>query len=121
MSDTFVSIDAMINDIAVETVKILNATTSSYNPVSRRRILAIFIKNVIQITVLDALQEKPSGKPSKEEHYAFTSKNFQFIKGDIQNMVAEGFNKALNKFSGKDPDYYCQIKPFPEPKNKLVC
>lgn len=117
-----ISFDDWIKDLAKENIKLIKLYSKIKDPAKVRKILTIFMKKYVEIVVLDALQETPSGITfTKQELYNFTSKNFASVKYELQNDIAEGFSKALSKYSGMHVDYYCQLIPTPEPINKEMC
>lgn len=80
--------------------------------------LAIFVGSL----VLKSLVMTPNTILAKKELIDFTEKNFKNMKVNIQNAVALAFKSAVEDYSGKDDaDYYCQIKPMPQPTNKTPC
>jgi hypothetical protein len=46
---------------------------------------------------------------------------FAGVKQDIQDAVSVGVQTAVNKYAGLDIEYYCQVKPVPEPINTKPC
>jgi hypothetical protein len=57
----------------------------------------------------------------KEEQYEFTKAAFSKYKSGVQEAVALAFQGAMTQWSGKSVEYYCQVKPVPEPTNKYEC
>jgi len=66
------------------------------------------------------LNERDKSLKTKEEMLNFAMKNFAALKVSIQESVAAGFQGAVSTFSGQQVDYYCQVKPIPEPINKRM-
>lgn len=58
---------------------------------------------------------------TEEEKLDMATKRFQIAKEEVQNAVAEGFRGAMYSFSGRDAEYYCQVKLMPPVANKEPC
>jgi len=83
-----------------------------------------FVDNFIAALVYRYLTERPPGatpKTTNKEALEHVKKNFVTIKVEMQDAVAMAFQKAMSAFSGKDMEYYCEIKPMPEAINKHPC
>ena len=66
-------------------------------------------------------RQHPDNTKVKKELYNFVSTNYSDIKLKVENAVAAGFTGALSSYSGKQVEYYCQVKVVPEPANTLAC
>lgn len=80
-----------------------------------------FIARFVGVLTHEALRAKPKGKLNKEEQYKFVEGNFMKVKASLQECVAAGVQGAVSTFSGRKVEYYCVIKPVPEPVNKQLC
>ncbi len=107
--------------IASENYKLLINYSKTKTQDLSVKLLTSFIKSYIHLVVLEVFIQKPGMKLSKQEHFNYTSANFNQIKLLIQSAVAEGFNQAVLDFTSQNMDYYCIIKPMPEPINKEMC
>jgi hypothetical protein len=88
---------------------------------SSKKLSSMFIRYFVSKMVLDSLTEYKKKKLDGKEAYDFTKKNFSEMKDELQLEIAKGFEIGFLKYSGKDIEYYCQVKPVPEPINKEVC
>lgn len=79
-----------------------------------------FIEYMVQESVYDSLTNISNKYiPSNEEAYNLTRDSFSSLKEGLQNSIAIGFEKAVEKYSGKPLNYYCIIRPIPEAINNL--
>lgn len=78
-----------------------------------------FIARFIGAYVYQALMQKPEKACGKEELLKFTKENFKASKQAVQDAVSAAFSGAMSAFSGKDIEYYCQVKVVPEVKGKI--
>lgn len=79
-----------------------------------------FLYNFIGNLAMQTLEEGPPKKdPSKKEELDFVLGSFSSLKDQIQSSVGQAFGDAMSDFTGQDVEYYCQIKPIPEPTNRM--
>lgn len=84
------------------------------NKEAAKYIQAMFVSRFVQMVVASALEENKH--VSDKELLKVMSET----KMALQNAVAAGFQNAMTEFSGRQVEYYCQIKVVPEPvSNKL--
>lgn len=98
-----------------EMCKLLKAHAPDKFGVMMSAFLATFVGNM----VYKKLQEKPETAMSKEDLFKFTKDNFIGVRMQVQEAVAAGVSGAMTTYSGKHVEYYCQVKPVPEPISKL--
>jgi len=65
-------------------------------------------------------REHKAGSPQMERFKAVHD-DFLDIKIKLQDEIAQAFDRAWNKYTGKSPEYCCVINPFPIPWNKESC
>lgn len=87
--------------------------------VTRHSLHVNFIARFIGAYVYQALMQKPEKPCSKDDLLKFTRENFKASKQAIQDAVSAAFTGAMNTFSGKTVEYYCQVKVVPEVKGKV--
>lgn len=57
---------------------------------------------------------------NKQEKLESIQNHFAAMKASIQNAMAVAFQSSLGQFANRDDlEYYCIIKPVPEPKSKI--
>lgn len=116
-------VSGFTDTLAKETLKFL----TSYGPIVKNKpiaskIVTFYIASFVNKVVMEALMRATKlGITDDAKLFALTAKDFAYIKEMIQNGVAEGFKRALSKFNGQIVDYYCIIKPVPDPVNKEPC
>jgi len=110
-----------LDELVKETVKVLESFGSGLNNSQRRELLVAFSGKMMQKMVEKALSEKPAYPYSAKDEYNLAHKNYLHMKNSIQVEVGNAFNNAMRTFSGIYPDYYCEIKLMPEPKNQIPC
>lgn len=103
--------------IASETINILVASSAKKGSKVTRRILMAFISHLIEVMVTRTFKDQPkTSTATKKEKYDHVRKNYNTLKQDLQDSIADGFNRACKKFPGETIlDYYCEIKVMPEP------
>lgn len=105
--------EQFVNEIVLETQRILESK-SPKNAEMYRNFLAKFIG----MMVYRSLEANPEVKLTNDQLFKFKSKNFLNMKTLVSDVVAAAMGGAMRKFSGKDIEYYCQIKTVGEPVNK---
>lgn len=120
MSYDTLTLQQFTDMLAKETYKMFEAQGAKQGPEFLKYVPSLFVSSIVKLLIDKALAKKVRKGATKNEEYAFTSRNFQEVKQGIQNAVSEGFQLSLSGYSGKPVEYYCLIKPVPEPTNKLV-
>lgn len=106
----------MITD---ETFKLIEGR-SRKNLDAIKFVASMFVARFVGTLVFRTLTEPSALRTSKKDQEAFTNKNFLELKMSVQNAVAAGFQNAVSQFSGSTMEYYCLIKPVPEPTSNQV-
>lgn len=76
-----------------------------------------FLKYYIYALVIQSLKQH-ADEEDTQRGYDLTKDSFLDVKSKIQAEISAGFEKAIREFSGRNVEYYCQVKPSPEaPKN----
>jgi len=101
-----------------ETFKLLDAQTKN-GKAATKEVASIFVARFTGVLLYRTLTDSNDIK-DKNELYLHTSKNFSDLKSKLQDAVAAGFSGAMSKFTKKHVEYYCQVKPVPEPINKKM-
>lgn len=86
-----------------------------------RELSMTFLASFIGSIVYAVLKEKPVKSKDMKDALDFTANNFLELKIGMQNAMAAGFQGAMQEYSGKSVEYYCQVKTVPEPVNKQPC
>ena len=96
--------------IAQESYKLIKQVGQN----GHKKLSTRFLKFYVNLILKNALLEHTKMPLSQDEAYRLTIHNFQQIKEQIQTEISLAFEKALSDFSGRNMEYYCQIKPVPE-------
>lgn len=78
------------------------------------------LQEVVKVLIIEALNDQPD-EMDLEELHDHVYHNFKSLKEDIQVAIGQAFSDAVQEGTGEYADYYCDIKPIPEPLNKLEC
>lgn len=113
-------IDSFSAFMAEETLKILRGHTEKRGREVGRALCIHFLSRVLATTVLDTLKDRKEDAKSEKEQYDFSKKQFLDLKVQVQDAVALSFQTALSHFTGRQVEYYCQIKPIPDAINGTV-
>jgi hypothetical protein len=108
-------------EVAKELTAELLETIAHKSPGQEMRVLMNFLHSLVGTMVYQALSIPPNPNEDREEQLKFVENNYKLMKTNIQNAVGEAFKEAMQAYSGKSMDYYCQIKALPDPINKLPC
>lgn len=112
-------IDEYAELMAKESFKILESICTAKGEGVDTAVSLRFINYFLGILVYNALSEHRQNKNmTNNQAYEFTRQNLSDIKMGIQNQVASGFEEAFLKYTGKQVEYYCIIKPTPEVANR---
>ena len=82
---------------------------------------ASFLATFIGVMVKRRLNRPNPLKLPAEKQCNLVMSDYNDFKIKIQNSIALGFQDAMSQWSGKSVEFYCQIKPVPEPINKQAC
>lgn len=106
--------------MADETLKVLRANCAKRGPDVSRALCIHFLARVLSSTVLDTLHERMENPQSEAEALRFNQKQFAELKIQVQDAVALSFQTAMSHYTGRQVEYYCTIKPVPDPVNSTV-
>lgn len=80
---------------------------------------AQFMMHFIGALVFQALKDRPKGGSKKQvDLLDHNYRSFAGVKMKIQDAVANGVQDAMTAYSGHPIEYFCDIRPVPEPINK---
>lgn len=79
------------------------------------------LASLLGTLVYTTITEDVGGKLTKKEVEQILQKNYGHLKSGVEDAVAAGFSSAMSKYTGKDCEYYCQIKPIPAPVSTKPC
>jgi len=115
------TISEFLEMMAIETVNIATTYIRKFtdDPDKIRLITTKLVSEIITELVVDSLHSYDKNS-SKVSQLGQVETNFTNVKRALQIQIADGFNKAMYKYVGKDLDYYCQIKLATEPTDKKV-
>lgn len=121
---TFVSFQQWAEDFSVlltnETFKLIDSKNKSNGPEAGRYVATTYLARFVGTLLFRTLTERNQLNTTKEEQEDFVMKNAAELKTAIQEAVSMGFQSAMTQFSGRQIEYYCQIKPVPEPVSNKV-
>lgn len=112
--------DELAELLTVENFRMIDFRLRAYGPKEARFAAATVIARFVGALVYRTLTEQPAINKSPGEHEAYVMKNMADLKNQLQNAVAAGFQNAMTAFSGNTVEYYCLIKPVPEPSSNTV-
>jgi len=113
--------DDLATTVAKETFKLLDAQGHPKGLAMQRHVMVNFLAKFTAMLVAQALHEKPSNNPNAREQAEYTAENFSSIRDYLQSAMAAAFEGAVADYTGKQTDFYCQIKRVPEPTSKYPC
>ncbi len=102
-----------------ETIKIMSQHSRN-NEDATKFAATMFLSRFIGTLVFRTLTEPPSLNTTKKGHEDFIMRNVAEMKQAIQNAVSAGFQNAMSQYSGQPIEYYCTIKPVPEPLTETL-
>lgn len=109
--------DQISSVLAHETIKLLKAQFPKES--DYRLITQIFLSKYTAQIVYETLSEAaPPDCTDLNKRYELTADKFKTVKASVQDAVSAAFSGAMRKFSGKEVDYFCQIKTVPPVANK---
>jgi hypothetical protein len=108
-------VDNFTSYIAAENIKLIRSYGADKGDKALKKLYVSFLKNYLENVVLGVLTDYPKEMMDDREIYEYVSGHFKDLKYNIQIEIADAFNDAMAKFSGHYMDYYCEIKPVPEP------
>ncbi len=83
------------------------------------QILASYIASLVY-RELKEVKDNNTNATQEQLHNA-SMDAYAAVRGRIQDAVSAGVSGAMATYTGKQLDYYTQIKVVPEPTNKLAC
>ncbi len=113
-------IDSFSTFMADETLKILRGHSNKRGREVGRALCIHFLARVLSATVLDTLNTQDETAQTEKEQYEFSKHQFAELKTQVQDSVALSFQTALSHFTGRQVEYYCTIKPVPDPVTGTV-
>lgn len=86
-------------------------------------LMSAYLARFIGAWAYDTLNSEKGSKEAKQIIYKKTAENFAEVKSRIQESVAAGLSGAMNTFTGKEVEYFCNIVIVPpaDSKNNKVC
>lgn len=108
--------------LAKENLRLMKDTGNPLGEEYTQAIVSSFLTHLVDSVITDALYEHNDNKSlSREQLYQKVERSLNVAKNLVQNSVADGFSKALTKWTKQTQEYYCVVKPSPPPVNKLAC
>lgn len=107
--------------LANESLKLVKSSGEPKGASTVKKLSIRFLGHYAEALVWASLNEYKEKKLTGTKAYEFTSQNFIDIRNSIQTEISTAFEAAFQKYSGQSAEYYCQIKPVPEPQNKEMC
>ncbi len=88
-----------------------------------RLAFSMFLGGILSAFVSVGLRHKPKDEVlyTQDELLKFAETNFASIKAMLQNSIANGVQSGILSWSGQEVEYYCLIKPTPDPINDRPC
>ena len=100
---------SFIHASVMEIIKVLAAEETRMGPDYKGQLFAGFLATFVGTLVLKSLRNGDD----------INSKGFAATKTFIERCVAAGFDGPVSDATGRHYEYYCQVKPVPEPKGKV--
>lgn len=101
------------------TFKIFDSAKRSDDPANINaeiQFISLFIETIVSRT----LNNKANAGTSKHQHAENLKTNYARVKFGVQESVALGFQEAMQRFSKQDIEFYCTVKPVPDPKSSTT-
>lgn len=105
--------------VIAEIIKVLRAEEKRMGGMAKNELMATFVTGFVGSLMYNSLVEYHGYAETDKQQLEITQKNFAATKERLCEAVAQAFTAAMGNFSGRRVDYYCQVKPFPEPQNRL--
>ncbi len=105
----------MVKEVSRYTAKIEDQYGDSFGRIMLNQFLTLYVANV----VFRQLSDRPKGVTG-DELLRHNIKMFTDCKVDLSESVANGVAAAMMKYSGQPVEYFCSIKPVPEPLSKKL-
>ena len=86
-----------------------------------KALICAIVAKMVGTAAVHVLMSAPEELKGEKVRYEYVKEAFVSYKAGIQEAVAAAFTAAMSNFSGKELEYYCLIKPVPEPPTKQVC
>jgi len=107
--------DQLALELVTETFKLIDGQGG----VASTQVAVNFLARFAGTLVYRSLkQQAPTTCKTPEEMVQFTGRNFAGMKVCVQEAISAAFSGAMKTYAGQDIEYYCQVKPVPEPLNK---
>ena len=111
----------LANDMVTRTMKYIDSTVEKKGgdtEAAAQFLCLMFIARFIGVMLFRCLSRDGKPQLTRDEEYKQTTKSMGMLKAHIQEAVSLGFSGAMTTFTGKQIDYYCQIRPVPEAMGK---
>lgn len=106
--------DELAKILALESFKLINAQEKIYGPAFVETVQMSLIASFVCALVITSLNEQNPGVSNAQMEKIVESK-FLNTKGLIANAVAAGFQGAMQTFTGRPCEYYCNVGAASEP------
>lgn len=111
---------SILENVVSEFLLAINAMENLEGKDASEDIIHTFVTQLVDSLVSKSLNDKhPKKGASNEEMCTFTEANFRGMKQTLQMAMADGFSKAIYRFSGTPLNYVCEVAPTRDPSNKL--
>lgn len=122
----YLHIDSYVADfgeeLAARTLSLIKASLPQKDDEIKKLAQQKFLKSYVETIILESLGKHVANvELSQKELEKKTEDELLDIKLQIQGSIEAAFESAMSSFTGYSIDYYCQIKPVPEPINKEPC
>ncbi len=109
--------------LATKAFKALFEQRAQVGEENYRLAFSMFLSGMIASFLNVGLMQRPKDEAlySQEELSKFAEQNFTDMKALLQTSVANGVQSGILSWSGMEIEYYCLIKPTPDPINIKPC
>lgn len=108
----------LCDTISKEVMALLYAEEKKYGVAFSESVGITIIARLVSTLYFNALTPTAEQeKLSDVELEKIVSTRANTMKLALQDSIAAGFAGAMEMFSGRSIEYYCQVKPVPEPKS----
>ncbi len=104
--------------LVTKTGEYLHAIDEKHGAEVAKIVALNFIASFIGSILHKTLATKMDGMLDARDQHDFVQANYADMKKQVQEAVGAGFTGAMKVFTGKDLDYYCQVKPVGDAVNK---
>lgn len=112
--------EKLSKELTVETFKFIDGVLKAYGEKEVRYAACDLVATFVGSLIYRTLTEPRTLNVSPLDHEQRVMKNVGELKSQIQEAVAQAFQNSMSAFSGNYVEYYCQIKPAPNPPNNLT-